>query len=76
MEHTNGYSSGHIILAALGGAIAGAGIALLLAPKSGQETRDQLAGYVGTARDTVSRVPEAFRAAGHAAKEAIADPKS
>ncbi len=33
------------------GALIGAGLALLLAPKSGSETRDLLRGYIGQARD-------------------------
>ena len=35
------------------GALVGAGLALLLAPKSGSETRDLLRGYLGEARDEI-----------------------
>ena len=35
------------------GALVGAGIALLLAPKSGSETRDLLRGYIGQAKDEI-----------------------
>jgi gas vesicle protein len=35
------------------GALVGAGLALLLAPKTGSETRDLLSGYLGQARDEI-----------------------
>ncbi len=35
------------------GALVGAGLALLLAPKSGSETRDLLRGYIGQAKDEI-----------------------
>jgi gas vesicle protein len=36
-----------------GGALVGAGLALLLAPKSGSQTRDLLRGYIGQAKDEI-----------------------
>jgi gas vesicle protein len=45
----NTYSVG--IMAFLAGAVIGAGVALLMAPKSGAETRDLLRGYAARARD-------------------------
>jgi len=73
MENSGKYGTGSIILAVLGGALVGATVALLVAPKSGRDTRRQLGGYYETAKDKVSRVPEALRSAGHAAKEAMAE---
>ena len=70
MENT-GFSTGQIILAALGGALAGATVALLVAPKSGRETRHQLDGYMIAGREKVALIPEAFRNAGNAAMETM-----
>jgi len=69
MEATSKYNFGHVFLAAVGGALAGAAAALLLAPKSGVATRRQLNGYLETAKEEVSRIPEHIRSAGAAAKE-------
>lgn len=66
-----GISAAHLVLATLGGAAAGAAVALLLAPKSGRETRQQLNGYIEATKDKVSRMPEAIRTAGHAAQETM-----
>ena len=73
MEQQAGrYSSGHFALALIGGALAGAAVALLVAPNSGRETRRQLAGHLDNARARASRVPEALRNAGLAMREALA----
>lgn len=40
-----------IIVSALAGAAVGAGVALLLAPQSGKETRDAIASKIGEAKD-------------------------
>jgi gas vesicle protein len=71
-ENTGRFHTGHLVLAILGGALAGAAVALLVAPKSGRETRHQLEGYLDTAKETVSRIPEAIRSAGQAAQETMA----
>lgn len=71
MDQSGRFGSGHIALAVVGGALAGAAVALLVAPKSGRETRRQLKGYLDTARERASRVPEALRSAGIAAKDAM-----
>ena len=68
-----GSGSGKILVAALGGAVVGAAVALLLAPKSGRETRKQLVGYVDTAKETLAKVPDALKAASHAAQEAVSE---
>lgn len=60
-----GYSSGSVLLSFLFGGIVGAGLALLLAPQSGSETRrkikdfaddvkDKSTGYYDQAKDKVS----------------------
>jgi len=71
MEPTSKYTTGHIFIAVLGGTVAGAIAALLWAPKSGPETRQQIAGYYHDAKGTFSRVPEAIKSASHAGKEAL-----
>ncbi|HMK60213.1 MAG TPA: YtxH domain-containing protein [Dissulfurispiraceae bacterium] len=59
-----GYSSGSVLLAFVLGGMVGAGVALLLAPQSGTETRrrireladdvkDRATDYAGTAKDKV-----------------------
>lgn len=71
MDQGGRYTGGQLALAVIGGALAGAAVALLVAPKSGRETRRQLEGYLDTARERASRVPEALRSAGIAAKDAM-----
>ena len=72
-ESTGKTGTGKIVLAALGGAVAGATVALLVAPKSGKETRAQLSGYVDDARKAVARVPTALKSASHAVRETLAE---
>lgn len=72
-EQTGKYTTGHILLAVLGGTVLGAVTAFLVAPKSGRETRKQIGGYFNDAKDTISRVPEALRSASHAAKETFTE---
>jgi gas vesicle protein len=43
-----------VIVAALAGAVVGAGVALLLAPASGKETRGKIADKFNEAKDTVT----------------------
>lgn len=70
------------LVAFLAGATAGATAALLLAPQSGHETREQLAGaarkgrerisgFTRHRRDQGSQVPSALAEASEAAKEAF-----
>jgi len=51
----NGVSTGTVIVSFLAGAALGAGLALLYAPKSGQETREQIADL---ADDAVEKIKE------------------
>jgi gas vesicle protein len=56
----NGYSAGAVGFAFLAGAIIGVGVALLLAPQSGMETRRLLRTYAEQAEEEVlERVKEA-----------------
>ena len=53
MNQDNDYSVG--TAAFLAGALIGAGMALLLAPQSGAETRDMLRHYAGRAKDELKQ---------------------
>lgn len=66
-----GFTFGHVMLALLGGAAAGAAVAYLTAPRAGAVTRRRLAGLADNASDTVTRVPEALQKATQAAKDAF-----
>jgi gas vesicle protein len=70
---TRGYGAGHVLLALLGGAMAGAAVAFLTAPRSGAESRRKLRAIADDTRDTVARVPTAVRKATEAAREAFND---
>lgn len=48
-------SNGNFLLGALAGALVGAGIALLMAPKSGAQVREDLSTGYGSVRDAASR---------------------
>ena len=48
-------SSGLFLLGALAGALVGAGVALLMAPKTGVEVRRQINSGLNTARDAAAR---------------------
>ena len=70
-HHNCGCNGGQMFFAFLGGALVGATAALLLAPQSGRETRQQLKGLAENAKEAMGRVPEALQNATLAAKEAI-----
>lgn len=70
MSHHERYGGGHLLLAFIAGGIAGAAAALLLAPQSGAQTRDQLRGFARDARGKAVRVPGALQRAYHDASEA------
>jgi len=59
-----------LLLAFVGGALVGGAIAVLLAPRSGAETRRSLAGAAGGTRDLAARLPKALRDASRAAQAA------
>lgn len=66
-----GYGMGTVVLAALGGAMVGATVALLLAPQSGRKTRRQIEGYVDNAKETLEGMPDALKKMSHAARDAL-----
>jgi len=70
MERQQGFSGFGLFLAFLGGAAAGAGAALLLAPVTGKEARERLMMLASTGRQKVSRVPQALKSAYSQAAEA------
>ena len=70
MSNNDGFSSGHLLLAFLGGAAAGATIAYLTAPRSGAETRQKIAESLAAKREEIARLPPALRAAYDAATAA------
>src|SRR5687767_3462084 len=47
--------SGLFLLGALAGALVGAGVALLMAPKTGEQVRNEISSGFNTARDAASR---------------------
>jgi gas vesicle protein len=54
MEHSHdeGFSAGSVILAFLLGGLVGVGVSLLMAPKSGRETREKLQDFTSDAKET------------------------
>jgi gas vesicle protein len=80
MADDRGFSPGAVGLAFLSGALVGAAVALLMAPQSGRETREQLRGYARKAeddlRDLAGKATEAFDHAVEKGREAIHEKKS
>ncbi|MFO0584288.1 MAG: YtxH domain-containing protein [Anaeromyxobacter sp.] len=70
-ENDGGYGGVTVLLAFLGGAAVGAAVALLLAPRSGAETRKRLAGKASEAGDAVSRGARVAQEAARAAQAAF-----
>jgi gas vesicle protein len=68
----SGYGAMGIAFAFLGGALAGAGAALLLAPRSGAETRKRIGDAVQHSGDQVARTRAAAAEAASAARQAFA----
>lgn len=73
MADRDGFSGFGVFLAFLGGAAAGAAAALLLAPQSGEQTREQLLGYANQGKEGVTRVPQALKSAYAQASEVAKD---
>jgi gas vesicle protein len=61
-----------LFLAFVGGALVGGTAAVLLAPRSGAETRRRLTAAAAGAREVASRMPQAIREASSAAQVAFA----
>lgn len=58
MTDNRGSSLATVLLAFVGGGIAGAAVALLLAPQSGRESREQLRGYARRAEESVHELAD------------------
>ena len=58
---TNGNSAGSVLVAFAVGALAGAAVALLFAPASGEETRRKLGDKAREGRDTLASAAERAR---------------
>lgn len=71
-HHENGISTSTVLVSFLAGAALGAGLALLYAPKSGRETREQIADL---ADDAACRIKEYTRDAQEKIREALDDGK-
>jgi len=61
-----------LFLTFIGGALVGGTVAVLLAPRSGAETRRLIAGTVDDTKDVASRIPQAIHEAVGAAQAAFA----
>jgi gas vesicle protein len=69
----NGIGGWGVAMAFVGGALAGAGAALLLTPRSGPEARKRIRDAVHTSGDKVQRARVAAVEAAHAAREAFTE---
>jgi gas vesicle protein len=58
MESNHNTSTSTVLLALLGGAVVGAGLALLYAPQSGQRTRQKLRDLADDAEDKIQDLAE------------------
>ena len=58
MNRDNNCSAGIAVISFLAGTVIGAGVALLVAPRTGEETREILKGYGNDLREKGSRIPE------------------
>ena len=70
---STGWTFGQVFLTFLAGTTAGATAALLLAPRSGEETRNELRRLAGTSSERVKKLPEALVEATEAAASAFTD---
>jgi gas vesicle protein len=70
-NNDHGFNAGHVLLALMGGAIAGAGVAYLTAPASGAETRKRMRVMAHDTNEAARHVPDALRRATEAAREAF-----
>lgn len=66
-----GFSGTHLFFAMLGGAVAGAAVAMLMTPKSGRETRATIDDAITNGREKARQLPGAVKTAGVAAREAF-----
>jgi gas vesicle protein len=80
MGHDNGHSTGTVLLSFLLGGIVGAGVALLLAPQSGTETRRRIRELAedtkDRAGDAIDQIKDKVSSTLHSGKEYIDDKKA
>lgn len=72
-ETRSGYGAGGLLLAFLGGSLVATAAVLLLAPRSGAETRARLVDAVGQPVEQLRRARLAAREAASAAREAFTE---
>jgi len=60
-QHTENGNAGLTVLSFLAGAVTGAAIALLVAPKSGRETREMLSNYGEELQERLRHLPDEAR---------------
>lgn len=73
MAKDEGASAGTVLLAFLAGAVAGAAVALLYAPTSGQETREYLGSKAREGRERASAIAERVRQVINESRETLAN---
>lgn len=73
MSNNDGFTSGQMLLAFLGGAAVGAAVGYLTAPRPGTETRQLISDAISTKRQEIASLPPAVRAAYEAASSAAKD---
>ncbi|MBI5611165.1 MAG: YtxH domain-containing protein [Deltaproteobacteria bacterium] len=71
MNENPGFSGGQVLLALLGGAAAGAVVALLTAPQSGADTRLLIRQRTLPMRDSAACLPKPVSGTGEAAREVL-----
>ena len=69
MAKDDGLGGGAVLLAFIAGAVAGAAVALLYAPATGEDTRDYLEERAREGREKVVDAARQFRAAAESAAE-------
>lgn len=70
-QANQGFTGGQILLALLGGAAVGAGVALLTAPNSGAQTRAELRRLALSTRDRAMSLPSAVAGAVEAGSDSF-----
>ncbi len=70
-NENSGFTAGQMVVALLGGAALGAGIALLTAPRSGAETRADLLAMAQKTRNRAASLPHALAGAVEAGSDAF-----
>jgi gas vesicle protein len=73
MTDTRGINGLHLLAAFTAGAVTGAAVAYLTAPRSGRQTREALQDWAKDTRDKASRIPQAVREAVERGKQAGKD---